>query len=355
MPEPALRAAAVAGVLALALTVGGLAAGPAIAQPGDSDGTSQDSGDSSDSAGSDDGADASSGPAGNTENEDSEGDDEVTATDSESQEETLVGAVDDEGDPDELTDNAIGERRATDNALVPEFKDPNNPNKTFEFSHSLRIPVPRLPAAGEIPAGSWPTVSSFYTTVDIPLPTFQEFLTALAINPSPEPAPGPAFRTQEEEPVVDAASGRVGGAGGGGTMPETPVMRAPLVSVPRLTTLGGQGARPLEAAPAPAAAPAPGATQPGVAGARTPLIRGSLPPSAEASAQSMPAARGWLPPARPGYPRVLRNPTLAELALVALPGVAGLVLLTFGGGVIGYRQANSSRFVRTAGAERFLR
>jgi len=39
---------------------------------------------------------------------------------------------------------------------------------------------------------------------------------------------------------------------------------------------------------------------------------------------------------------------------VALPGLAGMLLLTFSGGLIGYRQANSVRFVRTAGAERFL-
>jgi hypothetical protein len=58
---------------------------------------------------------------------------------------------------------------------------------------------------------------------------------------------------------------------------------------------------------------------------------------------------------RVGYPRSFRNPTLSELAAVALPGVAGLMFMTFGGGLVGYRQANSLRFVRTQGAERFLR
>lgn len=50
----------------------------------------------------------------------------------------------------------------------------------------------------------------------------------------------------------------------------------------------------------------------------------------------------------------MTSPTLTEIAAVALPGVAGLLFLTFSGGMIGYRQANSARFVRTAGAERFL-
>ena len=43
------------------------------------------------------------------------------------------------------------------------------------------------------------------------------------------------------------------------------------------------------------------------------------------------------------------------MAVVALPGVTGLLFLTFSGGFIGYRQANSVRFLRTQGAERFLR
>ena len=59
-------------------------------------------------------------------------------------------------------------------------------------------------------------------------------------------------------------------------MSEAPVMRAPLVvAVPRVATVGGQGARPVEAV----AAPAPGVTAPGTAGVRTPVIRGSLPPA----------------------------------------------------------------------------
>ena len=51
----------------------------------------------------------------------------------------------------------------------------------------------------------------------------------------------------------------------------------------------------------------------------------------------------------------MRNPTASELAAVALPGAAGLLFVTFSGGFIGYRQANSVRYIRTQGAERFLR
>jgi uncharacterized membrane protein (UPF0136 family) len=38
-----------------------------------------------------------------------------------------------------------------------------------------------------------------------------------------------------------------------------------------------------------------------------------------------------------------------------LAGAAGLLVLTFSGGIIGYRQANSARFIRTQSAARFLR
>ncbi|MCV7060931.1 hypothetical protein H7I76_11270, partial [Mycolicibacterium vaccae] len=84
-------------------------------------------------------------------------------------------------------------------------------------------------------------------------------------------------------------------------------------------------------------------------------VRGSVAPTPGASVPSPAVSAAAGQPARLGaYPRGVLNPTVAEIAAVALPGVAGLIFLTLGGGVIGYRQANSVRFVRTAGAERFL-
>ena len=352
MGQPSLRAAALAGLVSAGLLLAGSAAAPAWAQPDDSGSSSQ----GSDSAGgdSDDGSAGDSGGSTEVQSSNVDTDDSDTAgTDGPDLPTIRSGEdVDDDESLDELLqvdgDDSDEERRGSDRGL---FTPPKTP-RTFDYSNSLKIPVPRLPAPGEIPAGTWPTVSSFYTTVEIPVPTLQEFLQSLAINPTPAP-PGPSIRTQQEEPVVDAATGTTtsGGGGGGGMMSEAPVVRAPLVAaVPRVATVGGAGNRPVEAL----AAPAPGVTQPGTAGARTPVIRGSLPSSAEASPQSVSTPLSGAP-ARLGYPRALTNPTVAELAAVALPGVAGLLLVTFGGGVIGYRQANSVRFVRTSGAERFLR
>jgi hypothetical protein len=59
-------------------------------------------------------------------------------------------------------------------------------------------------------------------------------------------------------------------------------------------------------------------------------------------------------PTRLGYPRYLRNPTVGERGH-RVAGATGLLILTFSGGFIGYRQANSARFIRAQSAERFLR
>jgi hypothetical protein len=83
------------------------------------------------------------------------------------------------------------------------------------------------------------------------------------------------------------------------------------------------------------------------------MIRGSLTTNAEPPARTMTPMTGE--PTQLGYPRYLRSPTPGELALAALPGAAGLVVLTFSGGLIGYRQANATRIIRTHSAERFLR
>ena len=343
MAEPAVRAIAVAGVLATGLLFGGVTP-PAGAQPDDSGGSSQDSGDT----GASGGADSST----STEPADSGGAHDAGSTAPD------PGPVESTGTVTAVPGEVVGTSGGTDTStgsgsdIRTESPPPPQESKKVE-SNSITIPMFRLPAAGEIPLGSWPTVSTFYTTVELPVPTFQEFLAALGIVSTPAPPPGPAFRTQEEAPVVDATTGMTTGGGGGGGGSDAPVLQAPLVTVPRAVTIAG--AKPTVGVPAGALAK-PGVTQPGAAGARTPAIRGSLPPTPGVASvpTATPVSGTGGQPARVGYPRYMRSPTVTELAVVALPGLAGLLLLTFGGGLIGYRQANSVRFVRTAGAERFL-
>jgi hypothetical protein len=59
------------------------------------------------------------------------------------------------------------------------------------------------------------------------------------------------------------------------------------------------------------------------------------------------------PVLRDGYPQYLRSARTTQVATVALPGLAGLIALTASGSVIGYRQANSGRYLRSE-AERFI-
>ena len=191
----------------------------------------------------------------------------------------------------------------------------------------------------------------------IPFITLGDLLRALSQPPPPPPSPSPAFRTQDEAPVIDATP--IGGGGDGGServaaaadgpkVFEVPLVAAPRMPVggtPRLTPAGGSAAL----------APPPAAGQRAVVGANAPLIGGSLPPSGTSVTVSRPFTPVSGQATRADYPRYLRTPTAGELSFVALPGVAGLMFLTFSGGVIGYRQANSARFIRTAGAARFLR
>jgi hypothetical protein len=56
---------------------------------------------------------------------------------------------------------------------------------------------------------------------------------------------------------------------------------------------------------------------------------------------------------RAGYPEYLRTAQLGELLAVALPGVAGVMVATAAGGVVGYRQAAYAMKL-SASATRFV-
>jgi len=182
------------------------------------------------------------------------------------------------------------------------------------------------------------------------------FATTRAPEPEPEPVPGPAFRggPPEPEPVLDASGGIVAGGGGsdyratgfGGS----PVLSAPIVAIP----MPPPAAARFPAFP-PAAAPGFGA-----AGARGGTAQPAMTASAvrqpgtaeRAPAGALTSMSGQLP--RRGYTDYLRSPGLPQLAGAALPGVAGILAMTFGGAVVGYRQASAGRMIRSSAAARYL-
>jgi hypothetical protein len=50
----------------------------------------------------------------------------------------------------------------------------------------------------------------------------------------------------------------------------------------------------------------------------------------------------------------LRSAGLSQVAALAVPGVAGMLVLTGAGGLVGYRQAKAGHAVHTTGTARFV-
>ncbi len=185
---------------------------------------------------------------------------------------------------------------------------------------------------------------------------FEEVINPPAPEPAPAPAPafrGPAPEAPAPEPVIDVS----GGAGGGGSDYQPtdfggePVLQAPVIAVPVLP---------------PAAVRFPSAATGAALSAGTGAARGAVvePGSVNSGArldgaQTTPQAgtvksMAGQAPRQQGYTNYLRSPGLTEMAGAALPGVAAILLMTLGGGVAGYRQANAGRMVRTTAAARYL-
>lgn len=239
--------------------------------------------------------------------------------------------------------------------VAPKLPEPL-PYSTAEvrlpFLPSITVPVLTPPGTGaRTYALDATSPAAAYDSVDQTFATFNSLIEDVyaPFDPFPDPpAPGPAFRTLEEEPVLDAMTG-----GGGGAVPMSgPAgVGAPLPALQMPVLAPGLAPR----VPAPLAqAPSLPEVLGGGTGGPPPALRGpALASPAERVAPSgAPAAQGGSG-LRQGYPQYLRSARVGEVALVALPGLAGLLAITASGGVIGYRQADSLRHLRD-GADRYL-
>ncbi len=157
----------------------------------------------------------------------------------------------------------------------------------------------------------------------------------------PPRAVTPEFSPPVGEPidpdVVDAVP--VGGVAQSGT-PGVPVSVPVLVPTP-----SGAGPRP----------------GPGTGGARSPLSNGPRQGTAEPppARQPPPATAGsnvavGASSYRVGYGEYLRAAGLSQIAVLAVPGLAGILVLTGAGGLLGYRQAKAGHAVRTSGIARYM-
>jgi hypothetical protein len=173
-----------------------------------------------------------------------------------------------------------------------------------------------------------------------------------------------------------------GGGGGGGAAPEVPSGRPgppPQMQLPAelmppaseppgpsvIDSVPGVGVAAAELPIPPitlpvVVAPALGAGSPGAPSAPV------LPGTPRGVTAEPPAGREPLPanvgsnvavPAssyRIGYTNYLRNAGLSQVAALAVPGVAGMLVLTGAGGLVGYRQAKAGHAVHTTGTARFV-
>ncbi|MGH3638788.1 MAG: hypothetical protein ACRDUX_07140 [Mycobacterium sp.] len=190
-------------------------------------------------------------------------------------------------------------------------------------------------------------------------------------KPKPTPQPAPTFRIMEEAPVdaIDTVDTTPMANGSDLPVVQAPVIIPPIRLAPSRPITGSVPARGSEPATGSGSVPAGEGTQvlgAGPAGAPAPAVRGSVPPTGSTpTGQSPPnpstsavfnsgfSSGSGNPVLREGYPQYLRSARITQVATVALPGLAGLIALTASGGVIGYRQANSGRYLRSE-AERFI-
>jgi hypothetical protein len=147
----------------------------------------------------------------------------------------------------------------------------------------------------------------------------------------------PELMPPETEPrptVIDAEPG-VGIAAA--QLPIAPIT-LPVIVAP-VTGLGGGGGSP--------GAPTLPVTPRGVS-AEPPAGRVPLPANVGSNV-AVPATSY-----RIGYTEYLRNAGLSQVAALAVPGLAGMLVLTGAGGLVGYRQAKAGHAVHTSATARFV-
>jgi hypothetical protein len=169
-----------------------------------------------------------------------------------------------------------------------------------------------------------------------------------------------------------------GGGGGGGAVevpsgrPELPQMQLPPALSPPATepsaidAVPGVGAAAVQLPIPPITLPVIVAPVIGLGGGGGSPGSPALPLAPRAVRAEPPAGREPLPanvgsnvavPAasyRIGYTEYLRSAGLSQVAALAVPGVAGMLVLTGAGGLVGYRQAKAGHAVHTGGTARFV-
>ncbi len=130
--------------------------------------------------------------------------------------------------------------------------------------------------------------------------------------------------------------------GVGITVSDTPLapIALPVIVAPPLALPGGAAPRGLPSEPVP--------SSPRGAAAETPAGRQAPPAEVGRNVGTPPASY------RVGYAESLRSAGISQVVALAAPGLAGMLILTGLGGLVGYRQAKAGHAIRTGGAARFV-
>jgi hypothetical protein len=260
----------------------------------------------------------------------------------------------------ELSPSGTGDESEQASAKVPGVGGAAMPQQL-----TIYIPVPRMET------GTGARARSSFTIVVISVPTGSILRGYGQPQPQPQPEPtpspslSPSFRISEvptEQPnveVIDATGQR-----GSDYTPavESPPITAPVVIAPPPVAPPRPVAPPSAPPgipPVPVAPPPAGGRPGGQVHVPTSIIAGGPPRMREpAPTPAPPPATGAvpvdLPATRVGYQQYLRTAKMTHVAVVALPGAAGLVLMTLSGTVIGYRQARAGHVLRHNPAARFM-
>jgi hypothetical protein len=221
-----------------------------------------------------------------------------------------------------------------------------------------------IPVPGRATATGTRTQSPF-TTVVISVPTGSILRASGRPRPQPEPTPSPSFRIGEapaEVPDVEAIDSSVQGGSDYAPARDSQPIRAPVVIAPPPAAPPRPVAPPVIPSvipPVPAAPPSAGGRPGGQVHMPTSIIAGAPPGMREPAPAPAPASGTGAVPVdiaatRVGYQQYLRTAKTIDIAAVTLPGVAGLVLMTATGTVIGRRQARAAHMLPHTGAVRFM-
>jgi hypothetical protein len=169
------------------------------------------------------------------------------------------------------------------------------------------------------------------------------------------PAVPPAPAAPVDPGVVDAVAGE---AEHHPSSNESPVLNMPFIATPGVFApphILGASVAPRWAATSVAAGPAPrwGSGRGSAPSLRRVRASTDGPALRELSLTNSGLATRMGTPYRTATNESVRRP-ISEMAAGALPGVAGIVLMTASGICLGYRQAKTSQLLRTEGADRFM-